>query len=70
MLVDKHAKGDPVGVEAIQEILNVAADKRVKPKLLLILNHPLGHGGNHVIVSVPNLDEQLQKAKGKQSELK
>ena len=63
MLVDEHAKGDSVSIEPIQEVLNVAADKRVKPKLLLVLNHPLGHGGNHVIVSVPDLDENLQETR-------
>lgn len=57
MLVNEHAKRDPIGVKAVQEILNIAADEWVKAKLLLVLNHPLGHGGNHVIMSVPDLDE-------------
>lgn len=57
MLVDEHAERYATGVEAIQEILHIAADERVKTKLLLVLNHSLGHGGNHVIVSVPDLDK-------------
>lgn len=57
MLVDEHAEGDATGVESIQEVLHVAADVRVEPKLLLVLDHSLGHGGNHIVVSVPDLDE-------------
>lgn len=64
MLVDQHAERDPVGVEAVQEVLNVGAGKRVDAELLLVLDHALGHGGNHVIVSVPDLDENLQEAEG------
>lgn len=59
MLVDEHAEGDATGVKAIQEILHVAADVRVKTKLLFVLDHSLGHGGNHIIVSVPDLDKDI-----------
>lgn len=62
MLVDEHAEGDAVGVEAVQEILNVGAGKRVEAELLLVLDHTLGHGGNHVIVPVPDLNKNLQEA--------
>lgn len=59
MLVDEHAEGDATGVETIQEILHIAADVRVETKLLLVLNHSLGHGGNHIIVSFPDLDKDV-----------
>lgn len=62
VLVDEHAEGDAVGVEAVQEVLHVAADEGVEAELLLVLDDPLGHGGNHVIVSVTDLDQELQKA--------
>lgn len=57
MLVDEHAEGYPVGVKAIQEVLNVAADKRIKAKLLLVLYDTLGHGGDHFIVPITDFDQ-------------
>lgn len=62
MLVDEHAERDTVGVEAVEEILNVGAGKRVEAEFLLVLDHALGHGGDHVIMSVPDLDKNLQEA--------
>lgn len=59
MLVDEHAEGDTTDVETIQEILHIAADVRVETKLLLVLDHSLGHGRNHIIVSVPDLDKDV-----------
>lgn len=61
MLVDEHAEGDAIGVEAIEEILDVAAAEGVEAKLLLVLYDPLGHGGHHVVVAVADLDQQLQE---------
>lgn len=61
MLVDEHAEGDAVGVEAVEEILDVAADKGVEAELLLVLYDPLSHGGNHVIVAVTDLNQELQE---------
>lgn len=61
VLVDQHAERDPVGVKAVQEVLNVGAGKGVEAELLLVLDHALGHGGNHVIVPVPDLDKNLQE---------
>lgn len=61
MLVDEHAEGDAVGVEAVEEVLDVAAAERVEAELLLVLDNPLSHGGNHVVVTVPDLDQELQK---------
>ena len=58
MLVDKHAEGDSVCVEAVEEVLHIAADEGVKAKLLLVLDDPLGHGGNHVVVTVTHLDQK------------
>lgn len=62
MLVDEHAERDAVGVEAVQEVLDVAADEGVKAKFLLVLDDPLGHGGYHVVVAVTDLDQKLQEA--------
>lgn len=62
MLVDEHAEGDAVGVEAVEEVLHVAADGGVKAELLLVLDDSLGHGGNHVVVTVTDLNQELQEA--------
>ena len=62
VLVDEHAEGDAVCVEAIQEVLDAAADEGVKSKLVLVLHHALRHGGNHVVVTVTDLNQQLQEA--------
>lgn len=64
MLVDEHSEGDAVGVEAVEEILDVAADGGVKAELLPVLHHPLCHGGNNVVVPVANLDQELQETGG------
>lgn len=61
MLVDEHAERDAIGVEAVEEILDVAADKGVKAKLLLVLDDSLSHGGNHIVVTVADLDQELQE---------
>lgn len=62
MLVDEHAEGDAVCVEAVEEVLHVAADEGVEAELLLVLDDPLGHGGNHVVVTITDLNQQLQEA--------
>lgn len=61
MLVDEHAKRDAIGVEAVEEVLDVAADEEVKAKLLLVLDDSLSHGGNHIIVTVTDLNQQVQE---------
>lgn len=61
MLVDEHAERDAIGVEAVEEVLDVAADKEVKAKLLLVFDDSLGHGGNHVVVTVTDLNQELQE---------
>ena len=63
MLVDEHAEGDAIGVEAVEEVLDVAADKGVKAELLLVLDDSLSHGGNHVVVAVTDLYQELQETK-------
>lgn len=65
VLVNKHAEGDAIGVEAVKEILYVAADKGVKTKLLLVLYDSLGHGGNHIIVTITDLNQELQETERK-----
>lgn len=62
MLVDEHAERDAVGVEAVEEVLDVAADEGVDAKFLLVLDDPLGHSGNHVIVTVTDFNQKLQEA--------
>lgn len=62
MLVDEHAKGDTVCVEAVQKVLDVGADKRVEAKLLLILDHALGHCRDDVVVSVSYVNKNLKEA--------
>ncbi len=61
VLVDEHAERDAIGVEAVEEILDVAADKGVEAKLLLVLNDSLSHGGNHIVVTVTDLNQKLKK---------
>lgn len=56
MLIDEHAERDAVGVEAVEEILDVAADEGVKAEPLLVLYDPLSHGGNHIVVTVADLN--------------
>lgn len=65
MLVYEHAKRDAIGVEAVEEVLDVAADEEVKAKLLLVLDDSLSHGGNHVIVTVTDLNQQVQETESK-----
>lgn len=65
MLVDEHAERDAIGVEAVEEVLDVAADEEVKAKLLLVLDDSLSHGGNHVIVTVTDLNQQVQETESK-----
>lgn len=65
MLVDEHAERDAVGVKAVEKILDVAADEGVETKLLLVLYDPLSHGGDDVVVAVSDVDQVLQKTKGK-----
>lgn len=57
VLVEQHSDGDSAHVEAIEEILHVLADHRVGAVGLLVLHHPLSHGGNDVIVSVSDLND-------------
>lgn len=59
VLVNKHAEGDAVGIEAIQKILDVTANERIKAKLLLVFNHSLCHCRNHIIVSISDLNKNL-----------
>lgn len=61
VLVDEHAEGDAVGVKAVEEVLDVTADERVEAEPLLVLDDSLSHGGNHVIMTVTDLDQELQE---------
>lgn len=56
MLVDEHAERDATGVEAVEEILDVATDEEVEAKLLFVLDHSLSHCWNNIIVTVTDLN--------------
>lgn len=62
VLVNKHAERDAVGIKSVQKILDVTANEWIKPKLLLVLDHSLGHCRNHIIVSISDFNQDLQKA--------
>lgn len=62
VLVDEHAKRNAAGVEAVQEILHVAADERIKTKLRFVFDDTLSHSGHHIIVPVPNLYQDVKEA--------
>jgi len=59
VLVDEHAERDAIGVEAVKEVLHIAADEGVETKLLFMFDDTLGHGGHHVVVPVTNLNQDL-----------
>lgn len=62
MLVDEHADGDAAGVEAIQEVLDVVVgDGVLLAEGVFVFDHPLGHGGDDLVVSVPDVLEDLHK---------
>lgn len=62
VLVDEHAKWNAAGVEAVQEILHIAADKRIKTKLCFVFDDTLSHSGDNIIVPVSNLNQDLKEA--------
>lgn len=64
VLVDEHTNGDAAHVEPVKEVLHVLTCDGVLPKRLFVLNHPLCHGGHHVIVSVPDLNQGLCETGG------
>lgn len=62
VLVDEHADGDAAGVEAVQEVLDVVVGDGVLLAVgLFVLDDPLSHGGNHLVVSVPDGLQDLHK---------
>lgn len=65
VLVEQHPDGDPAHVETIQEVLNILADDRVCAVCLLVLHHPLSHGGNHVVVPVSDLYDRICETKSR-----
>lgn len=55
MLVDEHADGDAAGVKAVQEVLDVVVGHSVLlAEGIFVLNHALSHGGDHLVVAVPD----------------
>lgn len=63
MLVDDHADGDAAGVEAVQEVLDVVVGDGVRllAKGVFVLDDALSHGGNHLVVPVPDRLQHLHK---------
>lgn len=59
VLINEHTERNSACVESIQEILDIATDKWVEAVLLFVFNHSLGHGGDHIIMSVPHLNEDI-----------
>ena len=64
MLVHEHARGDAAHVEAVQEVLHVLVGHGVHAERLLVLHHPLRHGGHHVVVPVPHRHQRLREPEG------
>ena len=65
VLVDEHADGDAAGVEAVQEVLDVVVGYGILlAKGVFVLDDSLSHGGDHLIVPVPNVLQDFNKAKG------
>lgn len=55
MLVDEHADGDAAGVKAVQEVLDVVVGHSILlAEGIFVLNHALSHGGDHLVVAVPD----------------
>lgn len=55
MLVDEHADGDAAGIEAVQEVLDVMVSNGILlAKGIFVFNYSLSHGGDHVVVPVPD----------------
>lgn len=63
MLVEQHPDGYPAHVETIQKILDVLADHRVCAVRLLVLHHPLSHGGNDIIVAISDFYHSVCETK-------
>lgn len=62
MLVDEHANRDAAGVEAVQEVLDVVVgDGVLLAEGVLVLDHALGHGGDHLVVPVPDVLQDFHK---------
>ena len=56
MLIDKHPDRDPAHVEAVQEVLYRVLSAGVHLVWLLQLQDTLGHGLDHVSVTVADVD--------------
>lgn len=62
MLVDEHADGDAAGVKAVQEVLDVVVGRSVLlAEGIFVLDHSLSHGGDHLVVAVPDDLQNLHK---------
>lgn len=69
VLVEQHPDWYPAHVETIQEILNVLADDRVRAVRLLVLHDALSHGGDDIVVSVPDFYHRVCETKQRQKDI-
>lgn len=69
VLVEQHPDGYSAHVETVQKILDVLADDWIRPIRLLVLHDSLSHGGNHVIVSIPDLYDRICETKWRRCQL-
>lgn len=55
VLVDEHSNGHAAGVKTVQEVLDVVVGNSVLlAEGVFVLDHTLSHGGNHLVVAVPD----------------
>lgn len=62
VLVNEHAERNAVGIKTVQEILDVTANEWIKPELFLVFYHALGHCRNNIVVSVSDINQNMEKA--------
>lgn len=63
MLVEQHPDGNATHVETIQEVLHVLAHNGVSAICFFVFHHPLSHGGDDFIVTVPDFYYSTCKTK-------
>lgn len=61
MLVDEHSDGYSAHVEAVQEVLDILIGDWILAEGFLVLKNPLSHGGDHIIVPVPDIHQRGHK---------
>lgn len=67
MLVDEHSDGDSAHVETVQKVLDVLVCYWILRKSLFVLDDALSHGRHHVVVSVPDRYQGVNKPAGEEN---